>query len=164
MKKPVRSVFVEGDRFIHHVLWQHHWDSRNAPFTMPTGLAARRATRFRPSPRSGYATFPLVFPLKVDQVTSRIPLQFQADVRRYRTTLDGAPEGVIYRIHEGGEVLESIEHDKTIFSVTLGGPDGKTLFMLATEFHGAASVKEMADARVGEVVISKVSVPGAGWP
>ena len=58
---------------------------------MPTGLAARRATRFRPSPRSGYATFPLVFPLKVDQVTSRIPLQFQADVRRYRTTLDGAP-------------------------------------------------------------------------
>lgn len=58
---------------------------------MPTGLAARRATRFRPSPRSGYAPFPLVFPLKVDQVTSRIPLQFQADVRRYRTTLDGAP-------------------------------------------------------------------------
>lgn len=83
---------------------------------------------------------------------------------RAATHREDSPEGVIYRIHEGGEVLQRIEHDKTIFSVTLGGPDGKTLFMLATEFHGAASVKEMADARVGEVVISKVSVPGAGWP
>jgi hypothetical protein len=43
---------------------------------MPTGLAARRVTRFRPSPLSGHARFPFVFPLKVGQVTSRIPLQF----------------------------------------------------------------------------------------
>jgi hypothetical protein len=43
---------------------------------MPTGLAARRATRFRPSPLSGYAPFPLMFPLEVDQVTSKISLQF----------------------------------------------------------------------------------------
>lgn len=86
-----------------------------------------------------------------------------ADIRA-ATHREDSPEGVVYRIGEGGEVLQRIELDKTAFSVTLGGPDGKTLFMLATEFHGAASVKEMADARVGEVVISKVSVPGAGWP
>lgn len=30
MKKPVRSVFVEGDRFIHHVLWQHQTTEERA--------------------------------------------------------------------------------------------------------------------------------------
>ena len=51
-------------------------DSGNIPFTMLTGLAAHQATRFRPPPLSRYASFPLVFPLKVDPATSRIPLQF----------------------------------------------------------------------------------------
>jgi sugar lactone lactonase YvrE len=86
-----------------------------------------------------------------------------ADIRAV-THRDDSPEGVVLRMREGGEVLQRIEHDKDIFSVTLGGPDGKTLFMLATEFRGADKVKEVAEARVGEVVISKVSVPGAGWP
>ena len=86
-----------------------------------------------------------------------------ADIRA-ATHREDSPEGVVYRIREGGEVLQRIELDKTAFFVTLGGPDGKTLFMLATEFHGAASVKEMADARVGEVVISQAPAPGAGWP
>lgn len=40
--------------------------SGNTPFTMLTGLAARQATRFRLSPLSRYAHFPLVFPLKGD--------------------------------------------------------------------------------------------------
>ncbi len=75
-----------------------------------------------------------------------------------------SPEGVVYRIREGGEVLQRIEHDKDIFSVTLGGPDGKTLFLLATEFRGADKVKEVAEARVGEVVICPALAPGAGWP
>jgi sugar lactone lactonase YvrE len=86
-----------------------------------------------------------------------------ADIRAV-THRDDSPEGVVLRMREGGEVLQRIEHDKDIFSVTLGGPDGKTLFMLATEVRGAAKVKEVAEARVGEVVISQVTVPGAGWP
>jgi sugar lactone lactonase YvrE len=86
-----------------------------------------------------------------------------ADIRAVTHRAD-SPEGVVYRIREGGEVLQRIEHDKDIFSVTLGGPDGKTLFMLATQFRGAAKVKEVAEARVGEVVISQAPVPGAGWP
>jgi hypothetical protein len=53
-----------------------NWDSGNSPFTMLTGLAARRTTRFRPSLLSEYAPFPFVFPRQVDPVTSRIPLQF----------------------------------------------------------------------------------------
>jgi sugar lactone lactonase YvrE len=86
-----------------------------------------------------------------------------ADIRAV-THRDDSPEGVVLRMREGGEVLQRIEHDKDIFSVTLGGPDGKTLFMLATEFRGAAQVKEVAEARVGEVVISQAPAPGAGWP
>lgn len=56
---------------------------------------------------------------------------------------------------EGGEVLQRVEHDKHIFAVTLGGPDGKTLFMLAAEFRGVDKIKEVAAARTGDVLISK---------
>jgi sugar lactone lactonase YvrE len=86
-----------------------------------------------------------------------------ADIRAV-THRDDSPEGVVLRMREGGEVLQRIEHDKDIFSVTLGGPDGKTLFLLATEFRGSDKVKEVAEARVGEVVISQAPAPGAGWP
>lgn len=86
-----------------------------------------------------------------------------ADIRAV-TQRDDSPEGVVVRVREGGEVLQRIEHDKDIFSVTLGGPDGMTLFMLATEFRGATKVKEVAEARVGEVVFSRAPAPGADWP
>jgi sugar lactone lactonase YvrE len=86
-----------------------------------------------------------------------------ADIRAV-THRDDSPEGVVLRMREGGEVLQRIEHNKDVFSVALGGPDGKTLFMLATEFRGATKVKEVAEARVGEVVISQAPAPGAGWP
>jgi sugar lactone lactonase YvrE len=86
-----------------------------------------------------------------------------ADIRAV-THRDDSPEGVVLRMREGGEVLQRIEYNKDMFSVMLGGPDGKTLFMLATEFRGSDKVKEVAEARIGEVVISHVSVPGAGWP
>jgi sugar lactone lactonase YvrE len=86
-----------------------------------------------------------------------------ADIRAV-TRRDDSPEGVVLRMREGGEVLQRIEHNKDMFSVMLGGPDGKTLFMLATEFRGSAKVMEVAAARVGEVVISQVTVPRAGWP
>jgi sugar lactone lactonase YvrE len=86
-----------------------------------------------------------------------------ADIRAVTHRAD-SPEGVVLRIREGGEILQRLEHDKDIFSVMLGGPDGKTLFLLATEFRGAAKVKEVAEARVGEVAISQAPAPGAGWP
>jgi sugar lactone lactonase YvrE len=86
-----------------------------------------------------------------------------ADIRAATHRAD-SPEGAVMRIREGGRVLQRIEHDKDIFSVTLGGPDGKSLFMLATEFRGADKVTEVAQARVGEVVVAEAPAPGAGWP
>jgi sugar lactone lactonase YvrE len=86
-----------------------------------------------------------------------------ADIRAVTHRAD-SPEGAVVRIREGGEVLQRIEHDKDIFAVTLGGPDRKTLFVLATEFRGVDKLQEVAAARIGEVVISQAPAPGAGWP
>ena len=66
------------------------------------------------------------------------------------------------RVREGGEVLQTIELDRGCFACMLGGADRKTLFMVAREWRGPAS---MADReRTGQVLTAKVSTPGAGWP
>jgi len=66
------------------------------------------------------------------------------------------------RVREGGEVLQTIELDRGCFACMLGGADRKTLFMVAREWRGPAS---MADReRTGQVLTAKVSTAGAGWP
>ena len=75
-----------------------------------------------------------------------------------------SPEGAIVRIREGGEVLERIDHDRTIFAAMLGGPDRTTLFLLAAEWRGTDHVDEAIAARTGQVLITKAPAPGAGWP
>jgi len=42
------------------------------------------------------------------------------------------------RVREGGEIPERIDHDRTIFASTLGGPDGSTLFLAAAEWRGSS--------------------------
>jgi sugar lactone lactonase YvrE len=51
------------------------------------------------------------------------------------------------RIREGGEVLESIELDRSCFATMLGGPDRRTLFMLTAEWHGTEAVEDVVAAR-----------------
>jgi sugar lactone lactonase YvrE len=66
------------------------------------------------------------------------------------------------RVREGGEVLQTIDLDRGCFACMLGGADGKTLFMMAAEWHGPAN---MADApRTGQVLTVEAPAPGAGWP
>jgi sugar lactone lactonase YvrE len=66
------------------------------------------------------------------------------------------------RVREGGEVLQTIELDRGCFACMLGGTDRKTLFMVAREWRGPAS---MADrGRTGQLLTVRVSTPGAGWP
>jgi sugar lactone lactonase YvrE len=74
------------------------------------------------------------------------------------------PEGAVVRIRERGEVLERIEHDRTIFATMLGGPDRTTLFLLAAEWRGIEHVDEAVAARTGQVLVTKAPAPGAGWP
>jgi sugar lactone lactonase YvrE len=46
------------------------------------------------------------------------------------------------RVREGGEVLQTIHVDRGCFACTLGGPDGRTLFLMANEWNGPANMAE----------------------
>jgi sugar lactone lactonase YvrE len=74
------------------------------------------------------------------------------------------PEGAVVRIRDGGEVLQRIEHDRTIFATMLGGPDGTTLFLAAAEWRGVEHVDEAVAARTGQILMTRAPAPGAGWP
>ena len=65
------------------------------------------------------------------------------------------------RVREGGGLLQTIELDRGCFACALGGPAGRTLFMMAAEFSDAAS---MAGPRTGRVVTTEAPAPGIGWP
>jgi sugar lactone lactonase YvrE len=66
------------------------------------------------------------------------------------------------RMREGGAVLETINLDRGAFACMLGGADGRTLFMMAAEWHGFA---KMADGLgSGQVLMATAPAPGAGWP
>ena len=64
------------------------------------------------------------------------------------------------RVREGGEVLQTIELDRGCFACMLGGPDGKTLFLVARERGGLESTAEKE--RTGQVLTVPAPAPGAG--
>lgn len=76
----------------------------------------------------------------------------------------GSGANALVRVREGGEVLQRIELDRSPFACMLGGPDRKTLFLLAAQWRGIEQVNEAVAARTGQVLISQAPVPGAGWP
>ena len=66
------------------------------------------------------------------------------------------------RVRKGGEVLQTINLDRGCFACMLGGVDRRTLFMVATEWHGT---EHMADgAPTGQVLTIEAPARGAGWP
>ncbi len=66
------------------------------------------------------------------------------------------------RVREGGEVLQTIELDRGCFACMLGGVDRRTLFLMAAEWGGPASMAE--GRRTGQVLTVEAPAPGAGWP
>ena len=40
------------------------------------------------------------------------------------------------RVREGGDVLQTVSVELGRFACMLGGPDGRTLFIVATEWRG----------------------------
>jgi sugar lactone lactonase YvrE len=66
------------------------------------------------------------------------------------------------RVREGGEVLQTIELDRGGFACMLGGPDGRTLFILAAEWAGMENMDD--SARTGQLLVAEASAPGAGRP
>jgi sugar lactone lactonase YvrE len=100
--------------------------------------------------------------------------------RRVWTDLgDGVPDGICIdaegavwygdvpnkrcvRVREGGKVLQTVNLDRGCFASMLGGPDGRTLFMVAAEWHGFA--KMMDGMGSGQVLSVEAPARGAGWP
>jgi len=81
----------------------------------------------------------------------------------------GSGANACVRVREGGEVLERVELDRTPFACMLGGPDGRTLFMMAQEWRGPDSVAEniarlTTGPRTGQVLTATAPAAGAGWP
>jgi sugar lactone lactonase YvrE len=66
------------------------------------------------------------------------------------------------RVREGGAVLQTVERDRGCFACMLGGADGKTLYILAAEFHGFDSMTDTP--RTGQLLSVPVTTPAAGWP
>ena len=69
--------------------------------------------------------------------------------------------GTFLRIREGGEVLDKINTGRMAIACTLGGEDGKTLFMFTSESTEPDICKAAMSARIETV---RVDVPGAGSP
>lgn len=66
------------------------------------------------------------------------------------------------RVRQGGEVLQTIEVDRGCFSCTLGGPDRRTLGIVAANWGGPDAVADQAGT--GRFLTVRVEVPGAGRP
>jgi sugar lactone lactonase YvrE len=62
------------------------------------------------------------------------------------------------RVRQGGEVLETVEADRGCFACMLGGPDGRTLFVVANEWGGPGG------RRTGQVLVVEAPAAHAGRP
>jgi len=65
------------------------------------------------------------------------------------------------RVKEGGDVLRTIDLDRGCFACMLGGPDRRTLFLVAREWHGLDVSKGTG---TGQLLAIGAPAPGAGWP
>jgi hypothetical protein len=68
------------------------------------------------------------------------------------------------RIREGGEVLERIDHDRTIFAAMVADQAARRCSCWRPSGAESRDVDEAIAARTGQVLIMEAPAPGAGWP
>ena len=68
------------------------------------------------------------------------------------------------RVREGGDVLQTVNVELGCFACMLGGPDRRTLFIVATEWRGLEKIAEVAQARTGQLLTIEAPASGVGWP
>jgi sugar lactone lactonase YvrE len=64
------------------------------------------------------------------------------------------------RVAEGGEVLDTVDVGRACFACMLGGPDGRTLFIVAADWPGVME----PDSRTSAILSVDAPAPRAGWP
>jgi sugar lactone lactonase YvrE len=101
--------------------------------------------------------------------------------RGWADLIDGFPDGICIdtdnavwyadvpnkrcvRVREGGEVLQTVSVDRGCFACMLGGTDGKTLFIVATEWRGMAQMAAVAAERTGMILTAQAPAAAAGCP
>jgi sugar lactone lactonase YvrE len=67
-----------------------------------------------------------------------------------------APAGACVRVLDGGEITHRIETDLPCFSCTVGGPDGRHLFLLCNEFEGIDRAAEVQARRSARVLVTEL--------
>jgi sugar lactone lactonase YvrE len=97
--------------------------------------------------------------------------------RRVWAQLEGGPDGICLdadgaiwtpasntciRVREGGEILESLDLSRMGFACTLGGADGKTLFVAQAEWKGPEHMFD--EPRTGQIVTFPAPAVHAGHP
>lgn len=65
------------------------------------------------------------------------------------------------RVREGGAVLDRVELDRWPFATMLGGPDRRTLFVMAARWN---PMDPFGGERSGQVLTAPAPVAGVGWP
>ncbi len=65
------------------------------------------------------------------------------------------------RVREGGEILDRVSTEQGCYACTLGGPDGRTLFLCTGEFGPSGRSREN---RKGRIEMTTVAIGGAGSP
>ena len=76
----------------------------------------------------------------------------------------GVMSSACARVREGGEVLDTFQLDRSPFACMLGGPDGRTLFILAAEWRGFEEIEATLADRTGQVLVADAPATHAGWP
>jgi sugar lactone lactonase YvrE len=67
----------------------------------------------------------------------------------------------VVRVREGGEVLDRIDAGQRAFACTLGGDDGRTLFVVCAN---SAREGQVVGTSNGTIRVARVDVPHAGLP
>ncbi|MFZ0088880.1 MAG: SMP-30/gluconolactonase/LRE family protein [Solirubrobacteraceae bacterium] len=69
------------------------------------------------------------------------------------------------RVREGGEVLGAVPVDRGCFACMLGGPDGRTLFIAAAQWHGMEAAMSDGPGFTGRLLaVAGQPAPHAGRP
>jgi sugar lactone lactonase YvrE len=66
------------------------------------------------------------------------------------------------RVREGGEVLDTVAVDRGCFACMLGGPDGRTLFIVAADWRGPQGMN--GGEPTGLLLTARAPAPHAGRP